>query len=357
MHIRTTAFLAVLAVTGLAVVGCSDSTDAGQQNKTDAQQTSNAEAQEEKTFEETPAWTHARPASERKRQPQELNDKVLVDAQEVRALASRGEKPATVIDARTRSAYEAGHYPGAVHSGNEAGGDKPFKDPEYNDIVPRDVEQLQETAREMGVYNDRPVIIYAEPASKRTGRLHWALEYLGHGEVYVYNPGYETLIEKTGVDAEMEPTQASGDFVVRRRESVRASNEEVQKIVNGDMAGVLIDTRRETEFTGDEGRAPRRGYIPTATYYYWEEVFNEDGTLRSRAELKSEFQKKGLMKKGAALIPYCQTGTRSGVVYSVLRWVGAPNVQNYDGSWARWARLNGAPVAQDGEQRLASSSP
>jgi Rhodanese-related sulfurtransferase len=189
------------------------------------------------------------------------------------------------------------------------------------------------------------------------GRLHWALEYLGHGDVYVYSSGYEALIEKTSVEAEAEPNQASGNFVVRRRESIRASNEEIRKVVDGEASGVLIDTRRRTEFTGEEVRAPRRGYIPKAKLYHWEEVFDENGTLRSKSELKSELRKEGLMKKGTALIPYCQTGTRSGVVYSVLRWAGASNVQNYDGSWARWARLNDAPIAKDGEERLASSSP
>lgn len=352
MHVRIGTPLAFLAVISLAVLGCSDSTNPQQSNT--AQQSSTV--QQSSTDEGPPEWTDPRPASQQKREPQALNDKVFVDAQEVQRLASRTEKPATVIDARPREAYNAGHYPGAFHSGNEAGGYKPFKDPEYNDIIPRDVGQLQETARGMGVYNDRPVIIYATRASKRAGRLHWDLEYLGHGEVYIYNPGYKTLMEKTGVEAETEPSQAGGDFVVRRREGVRASNKEVQKVATGEADGVLIDTRREAEFIGEEVRAPRGGYIPTAKHYHWEDVFKEDGTLRPKSELKSELQQKGLMKDGTMLIPYCQTGTRSGVTYSVLRWVGAANVQNYDGSWARWARLDDAPVAQDGEQRLASSS-
>ena len=353
MHARIGTTLALFVAIGLIGAGCSEPTDSQQANE--SQQAN--KAQKETSYETAPEWTDARPASEQKREPQPLNEKVFVDAREVQQLASRSEKPATVIDARTRDAYNAGHYPGAIHSGNEAGGYKPFKDPKYNDIIPRDVKQLQETAREMGVYNDRPVIIYAKEASKRTGRLHWDLEYLGHGEVYIYNPGYETLMEKTGVEAETKPSQARGDFVVRRRESVRASHEEIRRVVNGDAGGVLIDTRRTAEFTGEEVRAPRGGYIPKAKHYHWEAVFKEDGTLRPRSELKSELQQKGLMKDGTMLVPYCQTGTRSGVVYSVLRWVGASNVQNYDGSWARWARLDDAPVAQDGKQRLASSSP
>lgn len=319
---------------------------------------------EENEFKSAPDWTDDRPESEQELEPQEfeggaVDDQVFLDAQTVDELANREEKPATVIDARTLAEYNEEHYPGAVHSGNrssdaEEGSYKPFKDPEYDDIIPRDVGELQNEAQGMGVFNDRPVIIYAGPVSKRAGRLHWSLEYLGHGDVYIYNPGYEKLVEKTGVEPETEPNEIDGDFIVRRRESVRASNEEVQQVAEGEKDGVLIDTRRESEFTGEEKRAPRHGYIPSAKYYYWEDAFNENGELRPREELKSEFQEKEMLGE-TTLIPYCQTGTRSGMFYSVLRWIGADNAANYDGSWIRWAQMTDTSVAQDGDERLDSS--
>ncbi|MFB6264896.1 MAG: sulfurtransferase [Bradymonadaceae bacterium] len=307
-------------------------------------------------FEPAPDWTDNRPAEQKQLDPQPLNDEVFVDAERVEELATRDDKPATVIDARTRKAYEKGHFPGAIHSGNEAAGYKPFKDPEYHDILPRDVGQLQETARGMGVYNDRPVVIYASAGSKRAGRLHWVLEYLGHGEAYIYNPGYEKLLEETGVEAQTKVVEGNGDFVVRRRESVRATHDEVRRAATGEASNVvLIDTRRKSEFVGKEVRAPRHGYIPNAKYYHWKSVFDENDQLRPKDELRSEFKQAGLLEEGATLIPYCQTGTRSGFFYSVLRWVGSENAQNYDGSWTRWARLSDAPVAHDGKERLESS--
>jgi 3-mercaptopyruvate sulfurtransferase SseA len=57
----------------------------------------------------------------------------------------------------------------------------------------------------------------------------------------------------------------------------------------------------------------------------------------------------------SVVIPYCQTGTRSGMFYSVLRWVGADHAANYDGSWIRWAQMTDTSVAKDGEERLESS--
>jgi thiosulfate/3-mercaptopyruvate sulfurtransferase len=319
---------------------------------------------EENEFQPAPDWTDDRPASEQELEPQEFeggaaDDQVFLDAETVDQLANREEDPATVIDARTLQEYNEGHYPGAVHSGNrssdaEEGSYKPFKDPKYDDIIPRDVGELQAEAQSIGVFNDSPVIIYADPVSKRAGRLHWSVEYLGHGDVFIYNPGYEKLIEKTKGDAETESNQIDGDFIVRRREHLRASKEEVQQVAEGEKDGILIDTRREREFTGDEKRAPRHGYIPTAEYYYWEDAFDDSGELRPRGELKSEFEEQGLMD-ASVVIPYCQTGTRSGMFYSVLRWVGADHAANYDGSWIRWAQMTDTSVAKDGEERLESS--
>jgi len=312
---------------------------------------------EQDDYEPLPEWTDERPTSEQELEPQPLNETVFVDAETVEQKQS--EEEATVIDARPRPQYEEGHLPGAVHSRHgDPEGFKPFKDPDYHDTLPREVSQLQATARDMGVFNDRPVVIYGSPGSKKAGRLFWALEYLGHGEVSVYTPGYEALVEELGVEPSTEATTEEGDFVVRRRSEVLATNEDVRRVADGEQDGILIDTRRETEYTGAEPRGnPRAGYIPEATYYYWQEIFreNEDGTfaLRPKDELTQEFEQEGLLAENTVLIPYCETGTRSSYVYAVLRWVGADKPQNYDGSWSRYSRLEDAPVSHDGEERLA----
>lgn len=306
------------------------------------------------TYQPLPDWTDERPPSEKKLEPQPLGETVFVDAEKVETL--RSDKHATVVDARPLGSYEDGHLPGAVHSGHgDPEGFKPFKDSDYNDTVPRDVSQLQATARDMGVFNDRPVVIYGTPGSKKAGRLFWALEYLGHGDVYLYTPGFETLVDELGVEPSTETASKDGDFVVRRRGSVLATNDDVRKVSDGEKEGVLIDTRRKSEYTGDEIRAPRHGYIPNAEYYHWEDIFVSEGEttkLKSKAELNQALENEGLLKKNQVLIPYCQTGTRSAYVYAALRWVGAEKPQNYDGSWARYARLEGAPVKHDGDQQL-----
>ena len=350
----TRSIVLLLSALGLLAAGCGGSTVKNAEND----------------FKPAPDWTDDRPSNQQGLEPQSLDSQVFVDAEQFEELINRDEAPATVIDGRPQAAYDEGHYPGAFHSGNEAGGYKPFKDPAYNDILPRDVETLQKEARDMGVYNDRPVIIYATPGSKRAGRLFWALEYLGKGNVYIYTPGYEGLKNNLQFQPSTESADEEGDFIVRRRDEVLATNEDVEQVAQGEQNGNLLDTRRRSEFTGEEVRAPRHGYIPEATFYHLEEIFTfpekkvKDGEarrIRSMDELKSDFQDKGLVAPDTVLVPYCQTGTRSGYIYAALRALESEvdqdyTPQNYDGSWTRYARINGAPVNQDGEEKLDSSS-
>lgn len=280
-----------------------------------------------------------RPAHERNAKPQPLNEEVFVDLERFKELREGG---ATIIDARPADLYDKGHLEGAVHS---PGGGQ-FKDD--NGMLWTDVVKLQNLVRDLGVDRERPVVIYGKAVSKKAGRLFWTLEYLGHGDVYLYPPGHETLLEKLGEEAVTEGTDVErGDFVVARRESVRATAEEVRQVVDGEREGILIDTRREGEYHGTEDRDdPRQGYIPEAIHYKWDRIFDADGNLRTKDELRSEFEQLSLVKDGVILVPYCQTGTRSAYVYAVLRWFGNESAANYDGSWVEWSRQEELPVAQ-----------
>lgn len=283
---------------------------------------------EERCTSESQALCQARP----------LNTKVFLSPLEAIEFRDQG---ALVLDARSLEKYEAGHLPGAVHT---LGG-KEFQD-ELGLVAP-DLLALTETARNLGINNDQKIVVYGDNISSNTGRLFWTLEYLGHGDVYFVIEGYETILAETGETPSTEATiPAKGDFVIALRDSVFASADEVREVAEGEKAAILIDTRREGEWFGDEDRGdPRQGAIPEAKWYYWENVYNPDtGKLRPKEELRAEFEALGLFDEDALIIPYCQTGVRSTIVYAVFRWLGHDNVKNYDGSWAEWSRDNDLPV-------------
>ncbi len=267
-----------------------------------------------------------------------LNTKVFISPLEAVELRDQG---ALVLDARGLEKYAAGHIQGAVAT---LGG-KEFQD-ELGLVIP-DVIAITEAARNLGMNNDQKIVVYGDNISSNTGRLFWTLEYLGHGEVYFVAEGFEQILIETGETASIEAnTPAKGNFVVALREEIFATAEEVRQAATGEKTAILIDTRREAEWTGDEDRGdPRQGAIPEAKWYYWENVYDaETGKLRPKEELRAEFEELGLFEPDAVVIPYCQTGVRSAIVYAVFRWLGHNQVKNFDGSWAEWSRDNDLPI-------------
>ncbi len=272
---------------------------------------------------------------------QTLNTKVFVSPLEALELRDDG---ALVLDTRSREKYDAGHINGAVYT---LGG-KEFQD-ELGLVIP-DIISITETARLLGMHNDQKIVVYGDTISSNTARLFWTLEYLGHGDVYFVAEGFEEiLVETSEVASTQETIPPKGDFVVALRSEIFASAEEVRQAATGEKPAILIDTRRESEWLGDEDRGdPRQGAIPNATWYYWENVYDANtGKLRPKAELKAEFEALGLFKPDSVIIPYCQTGVRSAVVYAVFRWLGHDNVKNFDGSWSEWSRDNNLPIVDN----------
>ena len=289
---------------------------------------------------ESVEYDDTRTEEERTAKAQPLNTQVFASADDLKKWRAEG---AIILDTRGADAFAKGHIKGAYPS--KAG--KEFQD-ELGLVFP-DLVKLQESARALGLKKDKKVIVYGSAASSSSARLFWTLEHLGHGEAYLVVEGYEELLAKLGEEPETgEVTVTPGDFVVALRPEINATAEEVAQVARGEREAILIDTRREAEYLGTEDRGdPRQGYIPRATWYYWENVFDaETKALRPKEELRAEFEREGLLKNDALIIPYCQTGVRSAYVYAVFRWLGHKNVKNYDGSWAEWSRDNELPVAQ-----------
>jgi thiosulfate/3-mercaptopyruvate sulfurtransferase len=112
-----------------------------------------------------------------------------------------------------------------------------------------------------------------------------------------------------------------------------------------------VDVRSPQEFTGEILSPPglpetcqRGGHIPGARSITWSKACNDDGTFKTFDELKSLYQKEGIIGT-KPVIAYCRIGERSSHSWFVLKYLlGFKDVKNYDGSWTEWGNLVGAPV-------------
>jgi thiosulfate/3-mercaptopyruvate sulfurtransferase len=118
----------------------------------------------------------------------------------------------------------------------------------------------------------------------------------------------------------------------------------------GKQGAVLIDTRRPEEYRGElfmmepPKDNERAGHIPGATYLYYEDALNTDGTFKSRAELEAVYRDRGVTPEKQS-IPYCAVGIRAAHTWFVLsQLLGYPHVRSYDGSWNEWGRLADTPI-------------
>ena len=266
-------------------------------------------------------------------QPAPLNDQVYVDVEQFEQFRADG---AAVLDVRGEETYGEGHVPGAVRASW-----KEFKEDDRDGaFIESDREQLQQAARGLGLDNDQKVLVYGASQSTLPARQAWSLEYLGHGEVYILDGGIDRWSSEADADLSTDtPEIESGDFQVAKRDSILATGGEIQQALENDDPVVIFDARSQSEYEGtDERDNPRHGHVPDAIHYNWKNVYKDDGTLRAKSELRSELEEKGLLEEGAVVIPYCQGGFRSAVVYSVLRWLGREEVKNYDGSWYQYSR-------------------
>jgi thiosulfate/3-mercaptopyruvate sulfurtransferase len=274
------------------------------------------------------------------RTPQPLNEQVFIGVDDFEQFRAEG---AAVLDARSDVAdYESGHVPGAVHAPWSV-----LKDADSNGAFVEDDPFLAEEAiRGLGINHGQKVLVYSDAVSTTAARQAWALEYFGHGDVYILNGGVDAWSAESGEALSTEAADIeAGDYEVALRKSVLATSDDLRRVVDGETEAILFDARSFPEYEGTDDRDnPRHGHVPNAIHYEWTNAFTEHGKLRGKEELRAELEEAGLLVEDAVIIPYCQGGFRSAIIYSVLRWLGEGEVKNYDGSWYEWSRTEGAPV-------------
>jgi thiosulfate/3-mercaptopyruvate sulfurtransferase len=115
----------------------------------------------------------------------------------------------------------------------------------------------------------------------------------------------------------------------------------------------LIDVRSPREYSGELLHMPdypqegalRGGHIPGAANVPWGQAVAPDGTFKSPDELRALYEGKAGLTPTDEVIAYCRIGERSIRTWFVLTYLlGYPSVRNYDGSWAEWGNLVGAPI-------------
>ncbi len=262
-----------------------------------------------------------------------------------------------VVDVRKGPFYLLGHIEGAHYVSRDQFLDKRNG---VKSLVPS-ADGITKLLSRFGVTPETTVVVYADDKNPYSARFAWTLLYHGHTNVRVLDGGYEKWT-KEDRSTSLLPTKSPqpSQYVLQADAVYPEARAEVDYLFTRlkNPAVVIWDTRRKSEFAGEEVRANRGGHIPGAVHFNWTNLQKDvDGVrvLKSRDEIEELLLANGI-SADKEIVAHCQTGIRSSYATLVLLGLGYERVKNYDGSWVEWANNPTLPIINaNGELEYAIS--
>jgi len=259
-------------------------------------------------------------------------DLVVVDAS--------AHLPAAGRDAAAE--FHAGHIPGARFLDLATLVDKTSPVPS---ALPRP-DQLAQRLAEMGVRQGDRIVFYDDSDVKTAARAWYLLRAHGFESVAILDGGLakwkaENRPLESG-DSAIEPAEACQ---LRAPVGIRYKADMLDNIDTN--AEQVLDARDAGRFTGvveDTVHNLPSGHIPGACNLPFVQLFNADGTFKSRDELRRHFETVGI-DLDAPVTTSCGSGVTACVLLFALHLLGHDKLALYDGSWLDWASDPDTPKA------------
>ncbi|EPT8871629.1 3-mercaptopyruvate sulfurtransferase [Cronobacter dublinensis] len=236
--------------------------------------------------------------------------------------------------------YRAGHLPGALFFDIEALSDHASPLPH---MMPRP-ETFAVAMRELGVNDDKHLIIYDEGNLFSAPRAWWMLRAFGVQNVSILAGGLAEW-QRDGFPLQEGAVEApEGEFEAKLDELQIKRLTDVL-LASHENTAQIVDARPAARFNAeaDEPRPGlKRGHMPGALNVPWTELVVK-GQLKTTDELHAIFARQGV-NLHRPIITSCGSGVTAAVVTLALATLGASDVTLYDGSWSEWGGRQDLPV-------------
>ena len=208
------------------------------------------------------------------------------------------------------------------------------------------VEKFMSRMRAMGVGDGHQVVVYDGSGLFSAARVWWLLRLMGKVDVAVLDGGLPKWKAEGRALSDMPPVVRDRHMTVsRQNQMVRDVTQVARAAKLGDHT--IIDARGPDRFKGDapeprEGL--RAGHIPTSRNVYYGDLFNANGTMKTKAEIRSIMDAAGadLTKP---VITTCGSGVTAAILCLALERIGKTDHALYDGSWSEWGMYDDLPIA------------
>ena len=225
--------------------------------------------------------------------------------------------------------YIARHIPGARFLDLDAVAD-PARP---GDKMLPDAAEFATAMTAIGVGSDDRIVVYDNSPLRSAARGWFMFRHYGARHVSVLDGGFGKWL------AEGRPTESGPPPA--RRSAFRAVARPADIVVKCEIATLqvpLVDARGAARFAGLESD-PRPGvadgHIPGARNLPYASLWNEDGTMRDEAAIRTAFAAAGV-DPAAPFVASCGSGiTANSLIFAAHR-LGNDTTRLYDGSWSEW---------------------
>lgn len=246
-------------------------------------------------------------------------------------------------------AYHEGHVPGAV----AVAWLDDLHDPDRRGVLSQN--RLEQLLGCRGISPDTHVVLYGDEDNAFAAYAYWVLRYYQHRAVSLLDGGRRAWVDQHRPLVRDSPPPAVTSYSsIGPDDGVRVSRDVLlARYVDGPPGTAVVDCREATEYQGRHATTvdlPLRrhrlgGHVPGARNVASLDLLDGGtGLFKSREQLRRSFAQHGISPE-ADIAMYCDVGGQSSIGWFVLHdLLDYPQVRNYDGGWAEYGSLVGAPV-------------
>lgn len=238
--------------------------------------------------------------------------------------------------------YARGHIPGAVFLDLAT-----LVDPAspVDNTMPKP-EAFAGRMRSLGIGDAMRIVVYDDSAIKSATRAWFMLQLFGAERVAVLDGGLGKWKAEGRPLDDVATTPKQAAFSARPDAARLRGKADVLAGLDAPREQV-VDARSAGRYTGEEKETRAglaSGHIPGSRNVHYARLYNPDGTLKDRTELRAAFAAAGV-DLAKPVVTSCGSGMTACALAFALHRLGKEDVALYDGSWSEWGADPATPKA------------